>query len=214
MTARAVRLKRKKIRVHPDPRFCRKLLSHSEPLDSVRSVKQFEPKTRPAEFRDAPAIFKLIKSYPQELVSRSLSDIMENIDRFIVCEAGGRIVGTVSWQILPEIALAREPDVEIKSLAVRRSLKRRGIGRLLVNAAIERIRVLHPSRIIALTFTPGFFRKLGFRGISKRRLMHKIYIGCVNCPKYNSPLTCPEKAMVLVLDRNQAQTGARHRAKQ
>jgi amino-acid N-acetyltransferase len=54
-------------------------------------------------------------------------------------------------------------------------------------------------QIIALTFAPDFFRKLGFKEIPKRKLMHKIYMGCINCAKYDSPFTCPEIAMGLTM---------------
>jgi amino-acid N-acetyltransferase len=50
--------------------------------------------------------------------------------------------------------------------------------------------------VIALTFAPGFFRRFGFEETSKEGLMHKLYAGCVNCTKYDSPFTCPEIAMM------------------
>jgi len=162
-------------------------------------TKHRDGKVRPAEFRDAEAIFTLIKSYPEELLPRPISDIVENIDRFLVYEANGKVIGTVSWQILPEIGAPRQPCVELKSLAVKRDCHRHGVGRALVRAAIERIRALHATQVIALTFTPGFFKKLGFRRVAKRKLMHKLYAGCINCTKYRSPFTCPEVAMALRL---------------
>ncbi len=162
-------------------------------------MKDTNPIIRPAEFRDAESIFAVIKSYPQELLPRPVSDIIENIDRFLVCELNGRIVGTVSWQILPELRAPKDPSVEIKSLAIRRNLRKTGIGTKLVQTAIERIKHLHPAQIIALTFAPKFFARLGFKTVPKKRLMHKIYMGCVNCTKYDSPFTCPEIAMALKL---------------
>jgi len=150
---------------------------------------------RNAGFTDAEGIFRLIKGYPKELLPRPISDIAENIDRSLVCELKGAIVGTVSWSILPEIGHVRHPAVEIKSLAVKKGLKKHGVGRLLVEAAIERIRILHPSQIIVLTFTPGFFARMGFHEVPKVSLMHKLYMGCINCVKYDSPFTCPEVAM-------------------
>ncbi|NLB56022.1 MAG: GNAT family N-acetyltransferase, partial [Lentisphaerae bacterium] len=51
--------------------------------------------------------------------------------------------------------------------------------------------------IIVLTFTPEFFAKFGFVETSKEKLMHKLYMGCMNCTKYDSPFTCPEVAMTL-----------------
>ena len=56
-------------------------------------------KVRNAGFEDASAIFNLIRAHPQELVPRSMSDIIQNVDRFLVAEAGGRVIGTVSWGI-------------------------------------------------------------------------------------------------------------------
>jgi amino-acid N-acetyltransferase len=155
---------------------------------------------RRAGFEDAETIFAMVKRHPEELVPRPLSDIVQNIDRFLVCETGGELVGIVSWQILPEIGAARHPTVEIKSLAVRQDRRGTGVGYRLVTAAIRSIRSLHPSQIIALTFRPEFFRRLGFREVPKESLMHKIYIGCINCAKYDSPFTCPEVAMALQLD--------------
>lgn len=154
---------------------------------------------RSAGFEDVEAIFDFIKKYPKELLPRPVSDIVQNIDRFLVCDFEGRVAGTVSWQILPEIGSPRYPSVEIKSLAVEENCRKSGIGRALVQGAIDRIKLLHPSQIIALTFSPDFFGKLGFREVPKEKLMHKIYMGCINCTKYDSPFTCPEIAMVLEL---------------
>ncbi len=154
---------------------------------------------RPATFVDAEKIFSLIKSFPSELLSRSISDISQNIDRFIVCEYNNKVIGTVSWQILPEIGVPRHPSIEIQSLAVEKKHHKRGLGKALVNEIIKKIKPFHPHQIIALTFTPVFFRKMGFREIPKQQLMHKIYMGCINCTKYNSPFTCPEIAMALTL---------------
>lgn len=154
---------------------------------------------REAGFADAPAIFAIIKHHPDELVPRPLSDIIQNIDRFLVAEVDGKVVGNVSWGILPEIGRARHPTIEIKSLAVDRAYRGIGLGRALVQAAIRRVKKLNPEMLIALTFVPAFFRRFGFAEVPKDSIMHKLYTGCVNCSKYDSPFTCPEVAMGLVL---------------
>jgi len=154
---------------------------------------------RPAGFEDAEGIAALIREYPEELLARPMSDIVQNIDRFLVHRHEGKVHGVVSWQILPEIGAPRRPSVEIKSLAVSAGQRGKGIGRALVETAIERIRTLHPVQIIALTFHPGFFATLGFKEVPKTQLMHKIYAGCINCTKYDSPFTCPEIAVSLEL---------------
>ena len=155
------------------------------------------PQIRSAEFRDAESIFTLIKKHPDEVLPRPIGDIVQHIDRFLVCERSGKVVGTISWHILPEIGSPKEPSIEIKSLAVDPDCLNVGIGTRLVTEAIEHIKTLKPVQVIALTFTPEFFRKFGFEEVAKEKLMHKIYAGCINCTKYDSPFTCPDTAMSL-----------------
>ena len=164
-------------------------------------MKEGKPIFRNAAFRDLDAIYHLIKSYPDELLARPVSDIAQNIDRFLVCELDGKVVGTVSWSILPEIGMAKHPAVEIKSVAVKKNSRHRGIGTQLVKAALRRVKVLHPSQVIVLTFAPDFFARLGFQRAAKEKLMHKLYMGCINCAKYDSPFTCPEVAMCLNFEK-------------
>lgn len=156
---------------------------------------------RQAGFGDAEAIFRLIKSYPNELLARPVSDIVQNIDRFLVAEQGGAVIGVAAWAVLPEIGKARHPSVEIKSVAVEQAMKGKGVGTRLVKELIERIRSFKPAQIIVLTFTPDFFATLGFVKVPKETLMHKLYMGCLNCAKYDNPFTCPEVAMAIQLER-------------
>lgn len=150
---------------------------------------------RKARFGDAQAIFKCIKAHPNELVPRSLSDITLNIDRFLVAELHGAIVGTASWAVLPELDPTKNPSIEIQSVSVREDLQQHGLGRRMVEAAMERVAEFKPDQLIVLTFTPPFFAKLGFTPIPKEKILYKLYKGCMNCAKYDSPLTCPEVAM-------------------
>ena len=154
-----------------------------------------QPVIRKACFSDGPAIFRRIKSHPNELVPRPISDIMLNIDRFLVADLDGEIVGTASWSVLPELDTAKNPSIEIQSVSVREDLQKHNLGRRLVEAAIARVAELQPFQIIVLTFTPPFFARLGFVPVSKETLMYKLYKGCMNCSKYDSPFTCPEVAM-------------------
>jgi amino-acid N-acetyltransferase len=150
---------------------------------------------RSASFGDAGDIFSTIRNHPDELVMRSKSDILQNIDRFLVAELDGRVVGVVSWAILPELGSAKHPSVEIKSLAVERAARGRQVGRALMEEVLRRVSELQPEQAIALTFVPEFFRKFGFREVPKAGLMHKLYTGCLNCTRYDNPFTCPEIAM-------------------
>ena len=158
-------------------------------------MSESDASVRPAIFRDARAIVGLVRGHPDELVPRSISDILQNIDRFYVAESDGAVVGVVSWGILPELGSAQHPSVELKTLAVDRAMRGRGVGRALVRRALERIAELRPEHVIVLTFAPEFFRRFGFAEVPKEKLMHKLYTGCVNCTRYDNPFTCPEVAM-------------------
>ena len=155
------------------------------------------PVVRPADLNDVQAIFDLIREHADNLITRSFNDIVQNIDRFYVAEQAGGIVGCAAWSLLPEIGEVTHTAVEIKSVAVRRSWRGRGTGRALVQAVIARVAPLRVAQMIVLTFAPEFFRSLGFTEIPKTQIMHKIYMGCINCTKHANPFTCPEVAMVL-----------------
>jgi amino-acid N-acetyltransferase len=157
------------------------------------------PLIRPAVLKDAEQIFNLIRSHKEDLISRPIGDIIQNIDRFVVCEAEGRIVGCAAWQILPEIGEPERASVEIQSVAVHADYRRHQIGTRIVSNILESIRRFQPAQAICLTFAPEFFGSLGFKVIPKTQVMHKLYMGCINCTKHANPFTCPEIAMALDL---------------
>lgn len=150
---------------------------------------------RRANLSDSRAIYDLIRANPEELIARPLADIARNIDRFTVVTLGGELAGCASYTILPEAGNFSGATVELTSVAIRGDLRRHGLGRLLVEAALGRIRAFRPEQIIVLTSNPGFFGRLGFHEIPKSAILHKIYTGCMNCMKHSNPFTCPEVAM-------------------
>ncbi len=151
---------------------------------------------RRASLKDAERIYALIKLNDDQLIPRSLGNIVEAIDRFFVAEAEGEMAGCAAYQIHPEIGKPEAASVEIVSVAVKSVFRRRGIGRALVEAVSEHVAAFSPHETIVLTFAPGFFASLGFTEIPKTKVMHKLYTGCINCTKHNDPFTCPEIAMV------------------
>ena len=155
---------------------------------------------RAATLRDAERIYALISLNRDMLVPRSLGNVVESIDRFALAECDGEMVGCAAYQIHPEIGDAEAATVEIVSVAVKSAFRRRGVGRLLVEAVVERARRFAPREVLALTFAPEFFRKLGFTETPKTEVMHKLYTGCINCTKHANPFTCPEIAMKRKLD--------------
>ena len=150
---------------------------------------------RTARLADAEKIFALIHLNRDLLVPRSMGNIVENIDRFIVAEIGADLVGCASFQVHPEIGQPEAATVEIVSVAVRAPYRRKGIGRELIKAVTEKVSAFNPKEVLVLTFAPEFFTSLGFREIPKNKVMHKLYTGCINCTKHADPFTCPEIAM-------------------
>ena len=150
---------------------------------------------RAATLRDAEKVFALVSLNKDMLVPRSLGNIVESIDRFVIAEAEGEMVGCAAYQIHPEIGNAEAATVEIVSVAVKSVFRKRGIGRLLVEAIVANVRRFNPREVLVLTFAPEFFGKLGFVETPKTEVMHKLYTGCINCTKHADPFTCPEIAM-------------------
>lgn len=155
---------------------------------------------RQAVFPDVRSIYMLIKGNTDMLVPRSMSDIVQHIDRFLVAECKGELVGTIAYEFLPEIGDAERTTVELQTVCVKDGWRGHGIGQKLVRKQIDRLLPLKPYQIVVLTFAPAFFEKLGFHVVPKQTMMHKLYMGCINCTKHESPFTCPEIAMVLSLE--------------
>ena len=150
---------------------------------------------RSATLKDAEKIFALIHLNRDQLVPRSIGNIVENIDRFFVAEAQGEMIGCASYSIHPELGDPAQAMVEIQSLAIKTAFRRQGAGSMLVEAVAAEVEKFGPKEIVVLTFAPEFFRSLRFVEVPKTEVMHKLYTGCINCTKHTNPFTCPEIAM-------------------
>jgi len=145
---------------------------------------------RAAAITDARQIHFLVNSYADKglMLPRSLRDVLEHIRDFIVVERDGEIQGCAALHILwKDLA-------EIRSLAVRKGREGEGLGRELVQALLNQAAVLGLPSIFALTYQRRFFERLGFEHIDKGELPRKIWMDCVNCPKFPD---CDEEAVMI-----------------
>jgi amino-acid N-acetyltransferase len=152
-------------------------------------------KVRSAKISDVEAIYSLINQYAErdKMLFRSMADIYENLQAFTVVELDGDVAGCCALEIVwSDLA-------EIKSLAVAESRKGAGVGKMLVNAAIERASQLGVQRVFALTLEPDFFEKLGFEIVEKDELPMKVWSDCAKCPKQQN---CDEVAVVKAVSRD------------
>ena len=144
---------------------------------------------RSAKITDVEAIYSLINFYAErdKMLFRSMADIYENLQAFIVAELNGNVVGCCALQsVWSDLA-------EIKSLAVDQANTEKGIGKMLVTAATEQACQLGLPRVFALTLNPDFFEKMGFKIIEKNTLPMKVWSDCARCPKQQN---CDEIAVI------------------
>lgn len=64
---------------------------------------------------------------------------------------------------------------EVRSLVVAEEYKGHRLGQLLVRRIIAKARALGLRRLMALTYVPAFFHKLGFKTVAKGTLPEKVW---------------------------------------
>jgi len=150
------------------------------------------PVIRPAGIGDVPYIHHLVENYAAQgnLLPRTMSELYRHLRDFFVIEMDGKVTGCGALEIFTE-------DLgEIRSLVVDDAFKRHGFGRLLVERLLEEARRIGLRRIMALTYVPAFFHKLGFKTVPKETLPEKVWGICVKCYKFNN---CDEIAVLVEL---------------
>ena len=135
---------------------------------------------RNAQISDARDIHRLIVTWADKgkMLPRPLVEIYESIRDFIVCENDGRLIGVAALHVVWENV------AELRSLVVHEGSESKGIGRRLVEKALEEAGELGVEELFVLTYIPEFFTKLGFSIIDKATLPHKIWSDCVRCHKF------------------------------
>ena len=147
---------------------------------------------RRARISDVKKIHGILQHFSEKelLLGRSLSSLYDQLRDFIVFEdpeQDGVVVGVcalhVCWENL----------AEIRSLAIVEDKHGQGIGSEMVRVCLQEAEDLGVNRVFTLTYQPGFFGKIGFRGIDKGELPHKVWSDCIQCPKFPD---CNEEAMI------------------
>lgn len=147
----------------------------------------------PACEKDIAGVQVLLNHYASmgQLLPRTKSDISANLEHFKVIKQNEAVVACGSVEHFTE-ELA-----EIRSLMVSANIKHSGLGRLLVENLIETAKQRKVGRLMALTYVPEFFHKMGFRTVNKEIFPEKIWGICVNCYKFHN---CDEIAVLLELN--------------
>ncbi len=144
---------------------------------------------RTATEDDVPGIQALLNHYAAmgNLLPRTKSDIIKQLSHFRVIARDSAIIACGSLEnFTPELA-------EIRSLMVNETIKGAGLGRKIVAELLALAEQREVKRVMALTYVPGFFHKMGFETVDKDIFPEKIWGICVNCYKFNN---CDEIAVL------------------
>ncbi|MBA0126150.1 amino-acid N-acetyltransferase [Haloechinothrix sp. YIM 98757] len=125
---------------------------------------------RRARIADVPSIKALVDSYSgRVLLEKELVTLYEDVQEFWIAELDGAVVGCGALHVL------WEDLAEIRSVAVDRSLRRHGVGDLIVSRLLELATELGLPRIFVLTFETEFFARHGFVPIDGTPVSAEVY---------------------------------------
>lgn len=149
---------------------------------------------RKAELRHVPAIFEMINYYAAEkiMLARPLTDLYESVREFTVAEDGEKVIACGA------LKLYNADLAEVRSLCVAPGTQHRGLGRALTERLLSEAESFGLKSVFALTTTPEFFLKCGFRETARERFPMKVYRDCLRCDRY---FHCTEKTVCLDLPR-------------
>ena len=157
---------------------------------------------RNATVSDIARIRDLLQQYSKlgRLLPRSTEDILEHLGNFLISEENNTFTGCASLEIFTA-------DLgEVRSLAVSPNFAHAGHGRRLVEQLEIKAHMLGLKRLIALTYVPTFFEKLGFKITAMEALPEKVFGVCITCPKFKN---CDELAMIKYLEDHSFDSSSR-----
>jgi amino-acid N-acetyltransferase len=149
---------------------------------------------RKAKLKDVNEIRKIVNYFATEgkMLPLSLNQIYEKIRDFTVIEKNGKIIGCGALKIIwKDLA-------EIRSVAIKKKFQKKGYGKKLIENLLKEAEGLDIKKVFVLTYKPQFFEKFGFERITKSKLPHKIWIDCINCPKFPR---CDEIPMIKMIKK-------------
>jgi amino-acid N-acetyltransferase len=139
---------------------------------------------------DAPAIHALIGEYQREghLLPRELGEVARHAGRFVVADAGGRVIGCA------ELAPLSTAVAEVRSLVVARDVRRVGLAARLVGELARRAEAAGFESLSAFTHDARLFIRHNFSIVPHAWVPEKIAADCAaGCPLFRQ---CGQQAMV------------------
>lgn len=131
------------------------------------TAEQYEG-LRAARLDDIPGVLELLRPLEDAgvLVRRSRETLEHEIDRFIVVERDGMVIGCAALEVFAEASVG-----ELYCLAVHDKYRESGRGEAIVEFIVERAQALGLAHVFVLTTQSAhFFRERGFVPVSVRKL--------------------------------------------
>jgi len=150
-----------------------------------------------ATLHDIPAMQKMVTEEVSRgvILERSDDEIATNIRSYVLAKAEGYLVGYTA------LHLHSSRMAEIRSLIVDQEFRGQSVGRKMVEFAIEEAQTLGVKEVLALTYVPDFFRKLGFVEIDKETIPEqKIWTDCIKCIHFP---VCNEVSLIYTISKRQ-----------
>lgn len=135
--------------------------------------------TRSVTAEDCAAVSDIIAFFAQQaiLLWRTPEDVAKHRENFLLAECAGEVIGCVAIQDYGNGL------VELRSLAVRQGYQGRGIGTILIKAALELAAERGAKRVFALTKRATLFVRNGFDVTDRSDFPQKVWNDCSLCPK-------------------------------
>lgn len=150
---------------------------------------------RKALIRDVKAVHALIMRCANNgdgmVLPRAFNHLYSHLrDFYVAVSENEEVLGCCALQI------CWEDLAEVRSLVVAPEQRKKGLGKLLVEACLSEALTLGIFKVFVLTNQNAFFGHLGFAEVGKDSLPQKVWADCLNCPKFPD---CDETAMVMDL---------------
>ena len=126
---------------------------------------------RQARTSDIKDIRSIIDEYAagRRLLTKETVTLYETVQEFTVAELDGKVVGCGAVHVL------WEDLAEVRSVAVDKSVRGKGVGHGILELLIKRATELGVKRIFCLTFETEFFGRHGFKEIQGTPVSPDVY---------------------------------------
>jgi amino-acid N-acetyltransferase len=126
---------------------------------------------RPARTGDVKQIRSIIDTFaaPGKMLEKETVTLFESVQEFVVAVSGDQVIGCGALHVL------WEDLAEVRTVAVKEEFHKNGIGHQIIEAIIDRARLIGVERIFCLTFQTEFFGKHGFKVIEGTPVEPDVY---------------------------------------